>query len=65
MRISDINLFTGFSQHCFLHVVSAVYFQLKKRFCFPYINYSFYFEKCQVKNLFFLKKILIVKQRAV
>lgn len=65
MKISDNKLFTCSSQHCFLQVVLAAYFRLKKHFCFPYINYSFYFKKCQVKNLFFLNKFLKIKRWSV
>lgn len=65
MRMSDNKVFIRSFKHWRLHVVFAALCQLKKRFCFPYINYNFYFEKCQVKFLFFLKFFLKKKRRVV
>jgi hypothetical protein len=61
----DNKVFTRVSRHWYLQVVFAVFLPVKECFFFSYINYSLDFEKCQVKFLFFLKKFLIKKRRAV
>lgn len=62
MRTTDNEVFTASIQHWCLHTVFAVFFLLKKPDFFSYINYNFYFEKCQVKFLFFLKFFLKKKE---
>lgn len=58
MRTSDNRVLTPSIEHLYLHAGFAAFYRSKKRFFFSYINYNFYFEKCQVKFLFFLKFFL-------
>lgn len=61
MRMSNIKVSNRSIEHWLLRVVFVGYPLVKIGHYFSYINYSFYFENCQVKFLFFLKKFLIIK----
>lgn len=65
MKISVNSMFTRSNQHWCLHAVFAAFCYLEKPDFFSYINYNSYFEKCQVKFLFFLKFFLNLKRRLV